>query len=448
VEERATIDDLDSAKSELEELCADLENKLDELTGVVDTCARQDDLTANVEKLTEEIETARSALETEIGTVRDASEENKSRIQELTEQLKKTTERANLGIMRPQLDNAVTQSEVKCMAAIRNADKITSEKLTNMRKDLGDMNKSAASLSTKVDSKADKTTVLELSTTVSGLPTQEQVQTIQTGLQQGINENLERIEKNVQQLKRHANELEQQRLKLSSKVSKTEMEATEQSILNVYATKDETVQANNHTGLRIDRLTAKLVEFDKRLHTSQNILDENQERIDQLGPALLQNVEQKMQQSTERQQEQIEKSRVDIAAITSEDTSKVLEVYSRTQAELEYVHEALREVREIMEGKHISGDQQSNHALWQQMIAFRKLFVLAGGKEADTGFIENTTRPMQPSPPDGGPSSASQGGGSQFRTTADKQRWEKEDQQRWMVDNRMGQQQGGGLPSI
>merc|ERR1711865_281794 len=111
--------------------------------------------------------------------------------------------------------------------------------------------------------------------------------------QQNINGNLERIEKNVQQIKRHNNKLEQQRLKLSSKVSKTEMEATEQSILNVYATKDETVAANNHVGLRIDRLTAKLVEFDKRLHTSQNILDENQERIDQLGPALLQNVEQK-----------------------------------------------------------------------------------------------------------------------------------------------------------
>merc|ERR1712070_90194 len=142
--------------------------------------------------------------------------------------------------------------------------------------------------------------------------------------------------------------------------------------------------------------------------------------------------------------EQSEKRRVDIAAITSEDTSKVLEVYSRTQAELEYVHEALREVREIMEGKYVTGDQQSNHALWQQMIAFRKLFVLAGGKEADTGFIENTTRPIHPQPPDEKPSSAA---GSQFRTTADKQRWEKEDQQRWLVDNRM-QQGGSTLPSI
>jgi len=100
-----------------------------------------------------------------------------------------------------------------------------------------------------------------------------------------------------------------------------------------------------------------------------------------------------------------------------------------------------------MEGKHITGDQQSNHALWQQMIAFRKLFVLAGGKEADTGFIENTTRPMHPQPPDEKPSSG-QASGSQFRTTADKQRWEKEDQQRWLVDNRMQQPAGGTLPMI
>ena len=174
--------------------------------------------------------------------------------------------------MRPQLDNAVTQSEVKCMAAIRSADKTTSEKLQNMRKDLSDMNKSAVALGQKVDTKADKADVFALTTTVNALPTQEQVQTMQTSLQGKIDENLERIEKNVQQLKRHANELEQQRLKLSSKVSKTEMEATEQSILSVYATKDETVAANNHVGLRIDRLTAKLVEFDKRLTTSTNIL--------------------------------------------------------------------------------------------------------------------------------------------------------------------------------
>jgi hypothetical protein len=344
--------------------------------------------------------------------------------------------------MRPQLDNAVSQSVLKCMAAIRNNDKQTVEKLASIKGQLGDMNEAHSKLTSYIDTKADKAAFLKLQASVEVLPTQQQVQALQTGLQENIAGNLEKIEGNVKQLKQHANELEQQRLKLASKVSKSEMEATEQSILNVYATKDEHTSANNHVSLRIDRLTAKLVEFDKRLVTSQSILDENQERIDQLGPALLNNVEQKMQQSTERQQEQIEKSRVDIAAITSEDTSKVLEVYSRTQAELEYVHEALREVREIMEGKHVSGDQQSNHALWQQMIAFRKLFVLAGGKESDTGFIENTTRPVHPQPPVQKPPTAG-APGSQFRTTVDKQRWEKEDQQRWLVDNRMG-----GLPAI
>jgi hypothetical protein len=56
IDERATIDDLDAAKQELEGMCSDLETKHDELTAVVDSCARQDYVDSSIEKLAEALE--------------------------------------------------------------------------------------------------------------------------------------------------------------------------------------------------------------------------------------------------------------------------------------------------------------------------------------------------------------------------------------------------------
>jgi hypothetical protein len=99
------------------------------------------------------------------------------------------------------------------------------------------------------------------------------------------------------------------------------------------------------------------------------------------------------------------------------------------------VHAKLKEIHEIIIGNKgalaAAANQHPNHHLWQQMIAFRKLFVLS----AEDGHGELVE-------PDGTTTAGGGGGGVPpgqkhiFKTDMEKKRWELEEKQRWLVETR------------
>lgn len=97
------------------------------------------------------------------------------------------------------------------------------------------------------------------------------------------------------------------------------------------------------------------------------------------------------------------------------------------------VHAKLKEIHEIIignKGALAAANQHPNHHLWQQMIAFRKLFVLS----AEDGHGELVA-------PDGTTAGGGVGGvppGQKhiFKTDMEKKRWELEEKQRWLVETR------------
>jgi hypothetical protein len=410
----------------------EVDSRVSQNTADVARCATRVEMRTETEQL-------RNDTQEQLAAVKGVQAQADKKIALLGDGLKSTTDVANACVKSvTAAEETIKENNAKAKSALLDLERASNEKFLAQQQAHQSVEQRLVSMDAMIDLKATKMDLKDVQEHMATLCSAARAEDIALELTRKCDDNLVLIEKDTMMLKKHANELEQMKLKLQAKASRAELESTQQSILDTCASKEETIAHAERVTIRVDRLTTKLVEFDKRLMRSQSLVEENQERIDQLGPALLQSMEDKMEQREGRQQERMANSRKQIAAITSEDTSKVLEVYGRTQAELEFVHENLREVREIMEGKNVSGNEDTNSELWQQMIAFRKLFVLSGGDsdQPATSSREGRRTMRQPTPPE------------RPKSTADKERWEGEDKKRWMVENRMPQEKGVGLPPV
>ncbi len=159
-------------------------------------------------------------------------------------------------------------------------------------------------------------------------------------------------------------------------LSKSDLEATEKRIMNIVAmraevdTKTETLE--DKIRVIIDRVAIN--ETNEALQRA-NVASQLTNNLD-LALERIQSVDSRLQS----QEEKLNIPEITKNFISNQDARQIMEAFQKTQAELEYLHSHLREIRETMDGKrafHAQYESNPNHGLWQQMIAFRKLLILA-----------------------------------------------------------------------
>ena len=341
---------LSSIKGEVEIMGEDTREQLGELRAMADECPKLDQLASTEEKLRAELDSNIAELNNANTILNDSVAAAQNSLQVHVDAYEAncevTNERLSPLATQTQLENAITAADIKTQELCNQLDVSMNEKFEVKDQELADLHELHEAAIEQIKTKADLGEIFRLKQSMSECATMEDAKMMETQLNHKMEDSLHRVDQNTAQLKIHTNELEQHKLKIATKISQTEWDKLETRILSTCVSKDENQHALNQIDTKANRLTAKLVEFGKKMLVKADLsaLEEVQARVDSLGPTLLQSIEGKIQKSREDQLSLAAQSKTDIKAITSEDSSKILEVYKRTQGELEYVHQALKEV--------------------------------------------------------------------------------------------------------